>query len=234
MRPRKWCFDLDDTLLPNGVLYHGPTWRCGAILCRTFGKRSFSPPDVLKLQFELQSKMVEKSGFVIDVYPNSWVRTYEVLAERAGIRVRTSVSERLFNVANRFKNGPYKAFPGVKTVLRGLRKDGHSVHLITAGPVDLQTRKFTEAGLADLFDSVHITLREKKSSLRQVVGKHSEDGIMVGDSKRSDILPAKELGMTTVWIPSQTWAYANADVKPDFEILSVRELPTVLRKLEKK
>jgi FMN phosphatase YigB (HAD superfamily) len=36
--------------------------------------------------------------------------------------------------------------------------------------------------------------------------------MMVGDSKRSDIAPAIELGITAVHIPGDTWPFAQAEL----------------------
>ncbi len=224
-------YDLDDTLIPNCIKYHIPAWRCGLIISKRLGLASPYPVDVLTMQQREQMAMVERNGFTIDVFPKSWVRTYERLCRESHVPISRAVSRRLFFIAAHFADGPYWTFPGVKTALKYLKSQGHSQHLITAGAKSLQLRKISEAGLEATFDSVNVTPRDKKEIMRRIAGKHRRRCLMVGDSFRSDILPAKELGILTVHVPSKTWGYAAAQVEPDYVLQSVRDLPGLVERL---
>ena len=224
-------YDLDDTLIPNCIKYHAPAWRCGLIISKKLGLASPYPVEVLAMHQREQMAMVERKGFTIDVFPKSWVRTYEKLCKESHVPVSAAVSKRLFYIAGHFADGPYWTFPGVKTALKYLKSQGHPQHLITAGAEELQLRKVSEAGLDAIFDSVNVTLRDKKAIMARLAGRRRQDCLMVGDSRRSDIGPAKELGITTVLVPSRTWGYAAADVEPDYTIESVRDLPQLLESL---
>ncbi len=212
------CFDLDDTCISNGHRYYGPTWKCGLIVHQALGYDSPRPADVLALQQTKQMDLVNKHGFVIDVYPRSWVLAYRELCRKHGVSIDPAVSKKLFRTAAHFADGPYEAFDGVKEDLAKIREMGHRTHLITVGPQKLQFRKIRCAGLEELFDHIHVSLREKKRTLAMIAGDRPQDCVMVGDSKRSDMQPAKELGMITVWIPSNTWSYADVPVDPDYVI----------------
>lgn len=234
MKIRDVCFDLDDTLIPNTYKYHAPILKCAMIVVRTLGHKSKYPPDLLQLQLGIDQELVAEKGFSTDRFPMSWVLTYERLAALAGMPVDPKVVERLRRTASEFQRGPFRMFPGAKRMLRRLSKDGRRLHVITAGDEALQRRKIAEAGIADYVDTVHVTPMKKKDILASIVRDRPAEGVMVGDSKKSDILPAIELGMTAVWLPSETWSFVNADIDETkyHRIAAVTELPGLLRKIE--
>lgn len=232
---RRICFDLDDTLIPNSFKYHQPIWRCAQLIAKVLGHKSPHPLELLKLHHETDIELVKTHGFGADRFPEGWVRTYECLAGRVGEPADPEVARRLRNMAKRFAFGPFEPFRGVKDVLGELLRAGRALHLITAGDEHLQKRKIAQAKLRPLFTSVHITGLDKKEVMRELAGDHPEDAMMVGDSTKSDILPAIELGMTAVFVPSPTWSFAHTEVDPSkyHKISSVRELPALLRKLSR-
>ncbi len=234
MKIRKICLDLDDTLIPNTYKYHGPILRCAMIVVRALGHRSVYPPELLKIQMEIDLGLVNEKGFSTDRFPLSWVLTYERLAGLAGVPIDPKVVERLRSVASEFQRGPFRMFPGAKRALRRLAKEGRELHVITAGDETLQWRKIDEAGIASYVDSVHVTPMKKKDILASIVKDRPQEGAMVGDSKKSDILPAIELGMAAIWLPSETWSFVNADIDETkyHRIKAVTELPDLIRKLE--
>lgn len=227
-------FDLDETLIPNSYKYHKQIWRCGMIIAEELAEKSPHPLDVLKRHSEIDIDLVKSHGLHLDRFPLSWVQTYEWFCKRLDRTPSKAVKDRLFNTASQFKRGPFQAFPGAKKVLRQLRRDGHEMHMVTLGVDSLQMRKVRDAGLECFFDSIHVMNLEKKEIMASLVGENASRAVMIGDSKRSDIKPAKDLGITAVWIPSDSWSYANVKVEPDFEISSIRELPGVIRGLLRK
>lgn len=231
MRTLILLFDLDETLIPNSYKYHRQIWRCGMIIAEEFAEKSPNPLDVLKRHSEIDIGLVKSHGFLLDRFSLSWVETYEWFCKRFDRTPSKAVKDRLFNTASKFKCGPFRVFPGTKNVLRQLRRDGHEMHMVTLGVKSLQMRKVRYAGLERFFDSIHVMNLEKKAIMASLVGENASRAVMIGDSKRSDIKPAKDLGITTVWIPSESWSYANATVEPDFEISSIRELPGIIRSL---
>ncbi|HSD12534.1 MAG TPA: HAD family hydrolase, partial [Patescibacteria group bacterium] len=171
-------------------------------------------------------------GYGVDRFPKSWVKTYETLARRAGLPVDRRVCEAVRKTAAAFTRGPYVPFDGAKEALMELQREGHSLHLITAGDKTLQEKKVRVSGLSSLFDSVNVTGVDKKPVMAKIVGEHKERVMMVGDSTKSDVKPAIELGIVAVHVPSHTWAFAQADVdrRKYLVISSISELPALVRK----
>lgn len=220
-------FDLDDTLIPNTYRYQLCDWRCGLIVTRALGFRGPPARDIVNRYDEIDKEQVKTMGFSVKRYPSSWVRCYEEYARRVGLETDPRVSEKLFQTASQFAASPFRPFKESRCVLQRLRRQGHSLCLLTLGEPELQERKIRDSGLADLFRRVVIVERDKKTSM-EALASVSRHAVMVGDSRKSDILPAKELGLITVWIPSGNWSFADADVQPDYEIRGIADLPATI------
>jgi putative hydrolase of the HAD superfamily len=121
--------------------------------------------------------------------------------------------EAIYRLSARFADGPFEAYPGVKEALLRLRAENHILHLVTAGDAALQKTKIAQAGLGHLFHSVRIVHYSKRDVLADIAASTPNETVMIGDSKSSDILPALELGLRAVWIPSRTWVHAHAEVE---------------------
>lgn len=224
--------DLDDTCIPNSFRYNDATWKCGLIISQALGHRSPYAADVMKLHYEVDTAAVKQYGFSAERFPTTWVRVYDVLCERAGLAPDPKVRRLLYETASRFCEPPFPPFDGVHEALDELRAEGATLRLITAGDEKLQALKIESSGLERHFDSVHITPLDKYPTMEKLVAAHRGPAAMIGDSKKSDIAPAKRLGILGIRIPSQTWAYANdAAVEPDYEIPHIRDLPSLLRSI---
>ncbi len=234
MASERWeiCWDFDDTLMPNTHLYHGCDWRCGLIICEALGTRSTRPMDVLALQNKIDSESVKELGFGRERYPTSWVKAYQELCGRIGAAEDPAVSARLYETARQFQYGPFELHPQAMPALRAVQTDGHGLHLITVGDPVVQNRKLDLTGIRPMFDSVTIVERSKEQALADIASRAPGRTVMIGDSKRSDIKPALDLGIHAIWIPSNTWSFADLpDVRPDVTLQSIGELPAALRKL---
>jgi FMN phosphatase YigB (HAD superfamily) len=56
-----------------------------------------------------------------------------------------------------------------------------------------------------------------------------EETMVVGDSYKNDIAPAKELGCTTVWLDVKNWSTPEDVSGADIIIKSIKELPDILK-----
>lgn len=231
-RIKKVCLDLDDTLIPNSFRYSEPTWKCGLIITQALGINGPYANELMKVQLETDRALVEKHGFAAMRFPQSWVLTYEEFCRRSDVTPDPKVVQKLLRTAERFKFGPFRTFEGVTDTLEHLGAK-YELHLVTAGDLRLQQRKIEQCGVGPLFHEQHIVEKDKRAVLEAVAGDEPSCCVMVGDSKRSDITPAIELGMHAVWIPSNTWDYAHADVDESAyrTIRSVTQLPAVLDEL---
>jgi putative hydrolase of the HAD superfamily len=82
--------------------------------------------------------------------------------------------------------------------------------LITRGDLFDQERKLEESGLGGFFNAVEIVSDKKASTYARIFTRHADGparAMMVGNSLKSDVIPAIEAGSWGVHVPQpQTWA----------------------------
>ena len=94
---------------------------------------------------------------------------------------------------------------GVPETLAELR-GRHDLLLLTKGNHEEQAHKITRSGLAHLFRRTVITPEKTPDTYRDLVAEESLDPArtwMIGNSPRSDILPAVEAGLRGVFVPHE-------------------------------
>jgi len=134
---------------------------------------------------------------------------------------------------------PVEPLPGVDQALADLSEAGYRLVLITKGDLLHQEQKLAASGLGDLFAAVEIVSEKDASTYSRVFGRHgtgAAEAVMVGNSMRSDILPALEAGAWGAYIPYHiTWAHEVAEAPEDHprlvELKTISELPAWLASL---
>jgi putative hydrolase of the HAD superfamily len=89
------------------------------------------------------------------------------------------------------------------------------VLLITKGDLLDQERKLAQSGLGDLFHGVEIVSNKTAPVYAQIFARHGTgagQAMMVGNSLKSDVIPAIEAGGWGIHVPhGLTWALEHAD-----------------------
>jgi len=130
---------------------------------------------------------------------------------------------------------PIETLPGVEATLRRL-SDRYRLVVITKGDLLDQERKVAASGLGDLFNAVEIVSEKDAPAYRRIFARHgtgAEEAAMIGNSLKSDVLPAIEAGALGAWIPYPlTWARevaAPPTDEPRFsELASIQDVPAWL------
>ena len=112
--------------------------------------------------------------------------------------------------------------------------------LVTKGDLLDQERKLAQSGLGDLFDAVEIVSDKRPETYRAVFARHgtgADQGLMVGNSLKSDVLPVIEAGGWGVHVPHPlTWAFEHADPPHGharfLELGDLSDLPALLARLD--
>lgn len=133
---------------------------------------------------------------------------------------------------------PVEPLPGVDQALAELAQHYRLV-LITKGDLLHQEQKLAASGLGELFAAVEIVSEKDASTYVRVFDRHgtgAAEAVMVGNSLRSDILPALEAGAWGAYIPYHiTWAHEVAEPPEAHdrfaELGSISELPAWVRGL---
>src|SRR5690606_16926129 len=91
----------------------------------------------------------------------------------------------------------------------------YRIILITKGDLFDQERKLAASGLGDLFDAVEIVSEKTAETYRRVFSRHGDGAgrsMMVGNSLRSDVVPAIEAGGWGVHVPHEpSWALEQCE-----------------------
>jgi putative hydrolase of the HAD superfamily len=94
----------------------------------------------------------------------------------------------------------------------------HELLMLTKGAVDEQQGKIDSSGLARHFSGIHIVAEKDVRVYLELVEQRSLDAgntWMIGNSPKSDILPARAAGMNAVFIPNvHTWVLEEDDLDP--------------------
>lgn len=122
--------------------------------------------------------------------------------------------------------------PGVAETLTDL---GHRHHLLllTKGDTVEQRRKLDASGLAHHFRTVHIVAEKDVETYRRLADECAlvpATTWMIGNSPKSDIIPARRAGMNAVFIPNDhTWVLEHSELDPgDDRVLRLQRFPELL------
>src|SRR5690606_8652423 len=109
---------------------------------------------------------------------------------------------------------PIETLPHARETLERLA-GSHRLVLITKGDLFDQERKAAQSGFGELFEAVEIVTDKARSTYERIFarfGEGPETGMMVGNSMKSDVLPAIEAGSWGVYVPHDlTWALEHGE-----------------------
>lgn len=213
-------FDADDTLWQNEQYYRLTEEHFRGLLA------DYADGDnVSSRLLEAEKRNLAHYGFGIKGFTLSMIETaLEVTEGRAPGHVIGTI----LAIGRDLLGHPVETLPGVGDVLETLAGT-HSLVLITKGDLFDQERKLAQSGLGDFFHAVEIVSDKSASTYRRLFSKHAEtpeQAMMVGNSLKSDVVPALATGAWGVFIPhALTWILEHVE-KPK-HAPRFRELPEI-------
>ncbi len=118
----------------------------------------------------------------------------ETAVEVTDGRVPASVIATLLAEGRGMLAHPIELLPHAREAVEAARGLGEVV-LITKGDLLDQERKLAASGLGEMFDAVEIVSDKTPSVYARVFARHGgRPSVMIGDSMRSDVIPALEAG----------------------------------------
>ena len=130
--------------------------------------------------------------------------------------------------------------PGAEEAVKEKLFGKYKLYLASNGTAVVQKGRMTSADLYPYFEESFVSqeLGHNKPSLEyfqaafaRIPGFDPKECLMVGDSLTSDILGGKRAGLRTVWVNPQHKT-APEDLKPDYEIENLADLPALLEEIE--
>jgi len=124
--------------------------------------------------------------------------------------------QRIDQMAADLEGTPPHILDGVPETLAYLA-DRHRLILLTKGEPAEQAAKVERSGLQTYFDAIEIVVEKNSEVYVQIIEQFKivkSHGWMVGNSPRSDINPALQVGLNAVFIPhSNTWELEKTAVE---------------------
>ncbi|MBI1834087.1 MAG: HAD family hydrolase [Candidatus Andersenbacteria bacterium] len=230
-------FDLDDTLVDEGYKFEMIFCECLRFIILGFETRAPQIDEILQRARSIDNKMLEEipphEKYLPKRLINTWVTCYRELCQERGRTPKPHIEQLLTAMIIQTYDPPYFVIPDVVEVLNELVRYGrYELHLMTAGAADIQQRKLDSTDLGKYFSTIHfLPDGDKAKVLREAVEQFDKDFIAsIGNSIRTDINPALELGVKAIYIPRGTWNYMKVDpFNNDYITLdSISKVPEIL------
>lgn len=199
-------FDADDTLWRNEQFFRLTEDRFVALL-GAHGQAA----EISGRLLEAERRNLAFYGFGIKGFVLSMIET---AIEVTKGEVRADVIAEILAAGREMAAHPVETLPHVRETLEALAPHYRLV-LITKGDLFDQERKLAASGLGELFDAVEIVSDKTASTYERIFARHGDGAsraMMVGNSLKSDILPALASGAWAVHVPHElTWALEHAE-----------------------
>jgi putative hydrolase of the HAD superfamily len=224
-------FDADDTLWQNEHFFRLTQQRFADFLA-DYADPSMLGPRLL----DAERRNLKLYGFGIKGFVLSMVETAIEVTEG---RVPGSVVAKILDAGREMLAHPVDLLPGVQETLDSLQ-GRYRLVLITKGDLFDQERKLAASGLAELFDGVEIVSDKSTASYERIFERHGDGAaraMMIGNSLKSDVVPALEAGAWGVLVPhSLTWELEHADEPVSHSryrsVATLGEIPPLLDSLQ--
>jgi len=199
-------FDADDTLWHNERVFRLTEQRFAALLADYTDKDHLS-----ERLLAAERRNVLHYGYGVKGFTLSMIETAIEVTDR---QAPADVIAEILEAGREMLGHPIDPLPHVKETLEAV-KDDYTLVLITKGDLFDQERKVTASGLDVYFDAIEIVSEKTEDTYRTLFSRHGTgpgEALMIGNSLKSDILPALDAGAYGAHVPHDlTWALENAE-----------------------
>ena len=202
-------FDADDTLWQNEHFFRLTEARFAELL----GEHVDAPIVSARL-LEAAKRNLTLYGFGIKSFTLSMIET---AVEVTDATVSGHVVAEILSIGRALLAHPIDMLPHARETLEGLA-GSYRLVLITKGDLFDQERKVAQSGVGELFDAVEIVSDKDVSTYARIFSRYGdrpEQSMMIGNSLKSDVVPAIEAGSWGVFVPHElTWVVEHVEA-PD-------------------
>ena len=203
-------FDADDTLWQNETFFKLTQDRFEELL-----SEYADPRDLDRRLREAEVRNIQAYGYGVKGFTLSMIETaIEVTDERVPVRIIRA----LVDMGRDMLDHPMELLPGAEDAVVALKSDFRLV-LITKGDLLHQEKKLAQSGLGDHFDGVEIVSEKTPATYVDAFARHgsgARSAMMVGNSMKSDVIPALQAGSWGVHVPHELeWDMERADAPED-------------------
>jgi putative hydrolase of the HAD superfamily len=199
------CLDADDTLWGHESYFQDAARRYHALLA------GFVEPA------QSEARLTEAEGRNLHIYgygvKGFTLSMLETALEIAGDALSAATAREILAIGRDLMRHPVAPLAGVAETLPTLKLKARLV-LVTKGDLFHQESKLAASGLGEHFEGVEIVSEKTPQVYAKIFARYGaapERALMVGNSLRSDILPALAAGAYAVHIPHEfEWAHERA------------------------
>jgi putative hydrolase of the HAD superfamily len=173
------------------------------------------PEDLGRKLLDAEKRNLQFYGFGVKGFVLSMIET---AADITDAKVPASIIQQILKAGREMLAHPVLPLPQVRETLEVL-VECHRLVLITKGDLFDQERKLAQSGLGEFFHSVEIVSSKAEHTYRKIFDRHGDGptrAMMVGNSLKSDVIPAIAAGAWGVFIPHDlTWEHEHAEAPVD-------------------
>ncbi|MDE0922066.1 HAD family hydrolase [Aurantimonas coralicida] len=199
-------FDADDTLWHNERFFQLTEARFRDMLADHADAELVS-----SRLLEAERRNLGHYGFGIKGFVLSMIET---ALDVTGDTASPAIVRQILDAGREMLEHPVEALPEAQETLAALA-GAYRLVLITKGDLFDQERKLAASGLGDYFDAVEIVSDKTAATYERLFARHGDGparAMMVGNSLKSDVLPALAAGSFGVHVPHElTWALEHAE-----------------------
>jgi putative hydrolase of the HAD superfamily len=223
------AFDADDTLWHNESNFQATEKRFAELLGPHHDEEL-----VRKRLFETEMRNLQHFGYGVKGFILSMIETAIDLTEG---EIRGKDIRNIIEWGHEMLRAPVQLLDGVRETIESL-SGSYRLMLLTKGDLFDQESKLARSGMGEHFSAVEIVSEKNVATYRAIMARHGVEPrafLMIGNSLKSDVLPAIEAGGMAIHVPYYTtWAHEvvpeDAVEGRDFaRFESLRELPEWLR-----
>jgi putative hydrolase of the HAD superfamily len=201
--------DADDTLWENNIYFE----RAFDDFCDFLAHSSMPPADVRAVLDEIETVNNKIHGYGTANFAKNLTECYHKLVER---EVLAEDLPRVMSFTEQILHHPIELISGVAETLEYLSMR-HDLTLFTKGNAEEQKLKLDRSGLAIYFGHTAIVKEKNAASYQALMRERElnpERTWMIGNSPKSDINPALEVGIRAVFVPHlHTWSLEHEELR---------------------
>lgn len=205
-------FDLDDTLIYCNKYFNLVLDQFADLMTEWFAPFAATRESIIDKHTEIDIAGVKIFGFQFDHFPRSFVDTYRYFSDLLGRTGSPAEEKRLWELGMSVYDHEVEPYPFMEETLETLTSQGHRLHLYTGGDPSIQRRKIERMNLERYFqDRIYVRVHKNTDALKEILreGRFDADHTwMIGNSLRTDVLPAVECGINAIHMKrEQEWTY---------------------------
>lgn len=199
---------------------------------------SLTKQEIRQKQLEMDIQAINVHGLDSNRFPESFVRAYNYFCDVTEKDGKKDERDYVRELGYKVFQIPVEPIPYMNETLQALKDAGHELYLHTGGDEANQFRKIAQLELTTFFEH-RVFISEHKdttalSDILKTIDANPEITWMVGNSIRTDIVPALEMKINAIHIPAEMeWKYNEVDIniEPErayYQVDSLQEVPDVI------